>query len=150
MKRKLWWIVLLGVLAVGAVVYFVAFGQFSTTTPRSLQVVHDATDVYYLLVDANGENRVEALQAQVNDLTAKLNDVTAKLDAVTAQVTEIQSVVGVLNSWNGTSSGLAQFLWGAPGVGNPRTATNVLYGQQSLLHGLRQLILQLWDGQIRQ
>ena len=149
MKRKLWWIVLLGVLAVGAVVYFVAFGQFSTTTPR-LQAVHDATDVYYLLVDANGENRVEALQAQVNDLTAKLNDVTAKLDAVTAQVTEIQSVVGVLNSWNGTSSGLAQFLWGAPGVGIPRTATNVLKQPQSLLWGLRQLVLQLWDGQIRQ
>jgi HAMP domain-containing protein len=149
MKRKLWWIVLLGMLAVGAVVYFVAFGQFATITPR-LQVVHDATDVYYLLVDANGENRVEALQAQVNDLTAKLNDVAAKLDAVAAQVTEIQSVVGVLNSWNGTSSGLAQFLWGAPGVGLPRTATNVLHGQQSLLHGLQQLILQLWDGQIRQ
>jgi uncharacterized small protein (DUF1192 family) len=49
---------------------------------------YDANDVYWLLVNNEGQNRVAVLQSQVDTLTAELNDVTAKLTAVQAQLVD--------------------------------------------------------------
>jgi len=97
MKRKTWRTIALGAVTVGAVVYFIAFGQVSPIIIIPPPVTHSVDDVYALL--------------------AKLEE---KLNALTAQVTQMQSVVGSVSEEIATSggyslrvsTGLAQFLWG--------------------------------------
>jgi len=166
MKTKMWWIVLLGSLAVGAIVYFAVFAQGPIVVTLPLEkITFSCDDVYWLLIDGNGKSRLEVLQAQVSNmvdqlnalsgaLEGKLNEVTSKLDALSGQVAQVQSVVGsVSTTVSGTSipvsTGLAQLLYGEAGVGYPHAEWKyVVVGRPSvhpLLYGLRQLVVQLWD-----
>jgi len=81
MKRKAWLLGALGLLAVGVVVCVAVLGQTNTRLKT-----YDANDVYWLLVNDEGQNRLGVLQSQIDTLTTELNDVTAKLNAVQAQL----------------------------------------------------------------
>jgi len=83
MKRKAWLLGALGLLAGGVVVCVAVLGQTNTRLKT-----YDANDVYRLLVNDEGQNRLAALQSQIDTLTTELNDVTAKLNAVQAQLVD--------------------------------------------------------------
>jgi uncharacterized membrane protein len=158
MKRKAWWIALLGALIVGAVIYAV-FGQIILKTPQST-ITRSIDDVYALLLKL--ETKVDGMASQLNALSGAL---AGKLSTLTAQVAQIQSIVGSVSTTNPygfpVSTGLAQFLFGVPGVEKPQYSNSTFLTEAtkgtkpevleySVLWALNQLFYQLWDGQRRQ
>jgi len=86
MKARIWLVVAHVVLVTLAIICVVVLGQFNTAPTRTFKAVHDVTDVYYLVVDEDGNNRLDYL--------------TRELDRVYTYVQAVNSNLLMLMAWH--------------------------------------------------
>jgi hypothetical protein len=160
MKRKRWLLAGLILLVLGVVACVVVLGQFAQQ-PNLRLVTYDANDVYWLLVDPNGgQNRIERLEARVEDLMTEVANLRLLLvdkDGNSVLV-DGSGHSNLTEHYEGSTSRVnilrqLYFSWGKPyweEGSSWRWRVQPTARVASPFEAIEQLFYQLYDGQVRE